>query len=235
MKRINVYLAGDSTVANYESANSPQAGWGQLLPHFFSKEVSIWNKAVNGRSSKSFIDEGRLSTIAKQLKRNDYLFIQFGHNDSKPEKVRRTDPYTTYQEHLLKYIETARTNDAVPILVTPIQRRKFNPDGSINETHGEYPGAMRQIASDYGVHLIDLTEQSTRLLHNLGAENSKKLFMWIDRNVSPNFPEGAQDDTHLNFDGAKEVAELIAISVAGLPTRLADYVQLPHQKSNCEK
>ncbi|MCP3028945.1 rhamnogalacturonan acetylesterase [Halobacillus sp. A5] len=232
MDKIEIYLAGDSTVADHEPASSPQAGWGQLLPQFFTNEVSICNKAVNGRSSKSFIHEGRLSAISEQLSSGDYLFFQFGHNDSKPDEARHTEPFSSYRHYLLKYIETARANDAVPVLITPLQRRKFTPDGCLYETYEDYPEAARQLASEQGVHLIDLTEQSTKLLLNLGPEKAKQLFMWLDKNSSPHYPDGVRDDTHLNKDGAKEVAEIVVGAVARLPIRLADHVRLPHQKSN---
>ncbi|GGC83968.1 rhamnogalacturonan acetylesterase RhgT [Thalassobacillus devorans] len=225
MKKINVFLAGDSTMADYEASRAPQAGWGQMLSHFFNDTVVIENHAVNGRSSKSFLDEGRLAIIQDRMGAGDYLFIQFGHNDQKPDEARRTCPFTSYQEYLLKYIEVARNSRGTPVLITPVQRRKFNDDGTLCETHGDFPLAMKQLANSQNVPLIDLTLLSSKMMERLGQEDSKKLFMWLAPGVTTNFPDGVQDDTHFNGQGAQLVAELIAYSIRNSHLPLAAYLK----------
>ncbi|GGF24004.1 rhamnogalacturonan acetylesterase RhgT [Halobacillus andaensis] len=226
MKKVQIFIAGDSTAANYEPSSAPQAGWGQLLPFFFSEGAAIHNKAMNGRSSKSFIEEGRLTEISEEIRENDYLLIQFGHNDSKPEAARRTDPFSTYQKYLAEYIDTARSNKATPVLLTPVQRRKFSADGALEQTHGDFPEAMRQLAQKESVHLIDMTELTSHLLNRLGPEESKHLFMWLNKNASANFPDGVQDDTHFTEGGAKEIARIVAASIANMPAALSHYVKI---------
>ncbi|SFJ49978.1 Lysophospholipase L1 [Halobacillus dabanensis] len=231
MNKRQIFLAGDSTMADYPSSSFPQKGWGQELSSFFSNEVHIQNKAMNGRSSKSFINEGRLEEIEKKLQPGDYLFIQFGHNDSKPEDARRTDPYSSYQDNLNTFIEAAKSKEAIPVLLTPIQRRKFTEEGTLHQTHGTYPAAMRQFAQTQSVTLIDLTALTSDLLLDLGPERSKQLFMWLNKNESPNFPEGAEDDTHLNQKGARQIAKMVAESIAQQQDPLSKYVQLSNQNN----
>lgn len=216
-----VFLAGDSTMSNYESDVAPRAGWGQVLEGFLKPGYQVVNEAASGRSSKSFINEGRLKPIAEQICAGDYLLIQFGHNDEKPDEERATEPYTTYKEHLMQYIETARVKEAYPVLITPVQRRKYEESGSgkLKDTHGEYPIAMKQLAEEAGVPLIDLGEKSKALLESMDPEEAKKLFLWFEPGELPNYPEGAQDDTHFSEYGAKAIAKLVVegIRELGLP------------------
>ncbi len=223
---MNVYLAGDSTMADYPTSSFPQTGWGQMLPHFFTKDVFTYNFAANGRSTKSFLAERRLKDIESRIQPHDYLFIQFGHNDSKPEAARRTEPFSTYQRNLETFIETARALKANPIFLTPIQRRKFNESGELLPTHGDYPVAMRETAKRQDVPLVDLTTLTTELLQAKGPEAAKQLFMWYDKSELSYFPEGVQDDTHLNQEGAKKIAELAANGLASLSTPLAEHILL---------
>ncbi|MDR7000130.1 rhamnogalacturonan acetylesterase [Neobacillus niacini] len=209
-KRITMYLAGDSTVSNYPDNMTPRTGWGQVLPAFFDGQVLIKNRAVPGRSSKSFIKEGRLAVILKQIHKGDYLFIQFGHNDEKiKDPSRYTEPSTTYKTYLKQYIDGARQNGAIPVLVTPVERRRFSPEGSAAETHGRYPAAMKELGQKEHVTVIDLTEKSRKLFQQLGPEKTKELFMWLDPGTNPNFPRGVQDNTHFQDKGAREIAKLV--------------------------
>lgn len=157
MTYINIFLAGDSTVSIYDSSVAPRTGWGQVLGDYMNKKVLVQNQATSGRSSKSFIDEGRLRKISDLIEKGDYLFIQFGHNDNKPDKERHTEPFSSYKRYLKKYIQHARNKQAVPVLITPVQRRSFDENNIFKETHGDYPLAMRQLAKQYEVPLIDLT------------------------------------------------------------------------------
>ncbi|SDO32360.1 rhamnogalacturonan acetylesterase [Halobacillus aidingensis] len=226
MKQPTIFLTGDSTMADYPPSSHPQMGWGQKLPSYFTDEVTIMNKAVNGRSSKSFLSEGRLQEINASLTEGDYLFIQFGHNDSKPDEHRQTDPYTTYQENLKTYIEAARSKGATPVLLTPIQRRKFLDEHTLEPTHGHFSEAMREVADSHSVMLIDMTTQTTTLLLELGPERSKELFMWLSPGYSLNFPEGARDDTHLNESGAQKVAGLVCESLVEQNSPLKQWIRI---------
>lgn len=201
-----IYLAGDSTVANYPEHQVPMAGWGQLFHTFFNESIVIQNEAMAGRSSNSFIEEGRLQSILDRIKPNDYLFIQFGHND---QKSFGTEPFTTYQTHLTEYVEGARAKGSFPILLTPVHRRKFDLEGKIENTLGEYPASMIQLAEKLDVPLIDLWAKTKALYEELGIVESKKLFTILESNVHPNYPEGIEDNTHFSETGALEVGKLV--------------------------
>lgn len=212
-KYINIYLAGDSTVENVSPEQARKQGWGKHLSDYVSNEVRILNEAKGGRSSKSFINEGRLKSILERINPNDYLFIQFGHNDQKIEdESRGTDPFTTFQENITHYINGARHKKAIPILLTSVNRRKFDEHGKLLDTLGDYPEAIRNIAAKLNVPLIDLWEKSRRLYEELGEEETKKLFYWYELE-DPNTPP---DDTHFSRYGAMKIAELVAEGIEEL-------------------
>lgn len=209
-----IFLAGDSTVTDQDTF--PYAGWGQMLPMYFNADVALVNEAYSGRSSKSFLAEGRLQPILDSIKPNDYLFIQFGHNDEKPDEERATDPFTTYKQYLNVYIQEARSRGAQPVLITPVQRRKFNESGHIIDTHGDYIVAMKELAEEQQVPLIDLAAKSKKLYEQLGDEPSKALFMWAFPGEFVSFPEGAKDDTHFQEIGGIRIAGLVAEGIREL-------------------
>ncbi|MPY57072.1 rhamnogalacturonan acetylesterase [Streptomyces spongiae] len=197
-----VYIAGDSTAAQKYADAAPETGWGMALPFFLSKDVPVANHAVNGRSSKSFVDEGRLDAILDVVRPGDFLVIQFGHNDSKAaDPARYTEPWTTYQDYLRLYVDGARARGARPVLATSVERRKFDPDGKALPTHGDYPAAMRALAEEEGVALLDIQALSIALWQRLGVEETKKYFNWTGTE---------QDNTHFNPPGAIAVARLVA-------------------------
>jgi lysophospholipase L1-like esterase len=197
-----IYIAGDSTAAQKYSAAAPETGWGMALPFFLHKDLIVDNRAVNGRSSKSFIDEGRLNAILSVIKPGDILLIQFGHNDEKTaDPTRYTDPWTTYQAYLRQYIDGARALGALPVLATPVERRRFDPAGNALPSHGDYPPAMRALAQQEGVPLIDTQALSLALWQKLGPEETKQYFNWTATE---------QDNTHFNPPGAIEVARIVA-------------------------
>ncbi|MHA6483604.1 rhamnogalacturonan acetylesterase [Paenibacillus sp. strain BS8-2] len=204
---ITIYLAGDSTVTDQETF--PYAGWGQLLPLYFNADVAVDNHAKSGRSSLSFMNEGRLDAILKELKTGDQLWIQFGHNDQKADAARATEPFGSYKEMLTIYVQAARERGALPVLITSPHRRKF-VGGSIVDTHGDYLTAMRELALELDVTLIDLAASSKSLYEEFGEVDSKELFMWALPGEFVSFPEGAQDDTHFNERGAYAIAGLVA-------------------------
>jgi lysophospholipase L1-like esterase len=215
-QRLTVFLAGDSTVTDEEESNYPYAGWGQLLSMYFKFDVAIANHARSGRSSKSFIDEGRLAAIDADLKADDYLFIQFGHNDEKTDEERRTNPADSYPAYLRRYIDTARMKNAHPVLITSVHRRFFEKDGRLQDTHGEYLEAVRRLADEERVPLIDLAKLSRELFERLGEEETKNVFMWGAPGEFINFPAGVQDNTHFQERGAMLLAKLVAEEIRSL-------------------
>lgn len=209
-----IYVVGDSTAAAYAVDEIPRAGWGQALPLFLDRRTVVANEAVSASSSKSFAEAGRLKLIEGLLRPADVLLISFGHGDESTNPTRHTEPWTTYQEYLSRYVAGARSAGAQPVLVTPVERRRFTPDGRALPTHGEYPDAMRALALSSGTPLIDLSELSLELWERLGPEATKDRFLWLAAGDSPKYPEGVADDTHFQARGAIEVARLV-VSAAG--------------------
>lgn len=201
------FLCGDSTMASYPENNAPMTGWGQALAMLCDDGVFVENAACCGRSSKSFVAEKRLNFIELCLRKGDKLFIQFSHNDEKPDPERCTHPRITYPEYLSMYIDAARRHGAEPVLLTPIARRHFDENGRLLHTHGDYPDAMRNLADHRGVRLLEMEKATEELIQEMGDEASKALFCWVEAG-HPNYPDGAQDNTHLSFNGAVTFARL---------------------------
>ncbi|MGY0023101.1 rhamnogalacturonan acetylesterase [Streptomyces sp. cg35] len=197
-----LFVAGDSTAAQKYADAAPETGWGTALPFFLSSRVEVANHAVNGRSSKSFADEGRLDAILGAIRPGDLLLIQFAHNDEKSaDPTRATEPWSTYQEYLMRYVDGARAHGARPVFATPVERRRFDADGNAQPTHGDYPAAMRALARQEGVALLDIQALSLALWQRLGVEETKAYFNWTATE---------QDNTHANPPGAIAVARLVA-------------------------
>lgn len=193
-----IFMIGDSTMANKSLAGgNTERGWGHVLPGFFSEEVRIDNHAVNGRSTKSFIDEGRWETVINQVKPNDYVFIQFGHNDQKEDEARHTEPGSTFNANLERFITETIQKGGKPVLFTSIIRRHFDESGKLIDSHGDYLTATRNVATKMNIPLIDLNHLTHNWVEALGDEASQDYFMWIKK-----------DNTHLNIAGAKAVAAL---------------------------
>ncbi|WIM98502.1 rhamnogalacturonan acetylesterase [Actinoplanes oblitus] len=219
-RRPTIFVAGDSTAATYALADLPRAGWGQALPAFLHHEITVVDAALSGASSKSFADLGRLDRILDAIRPGDTLLISFGHNDEKVEDpARGTDPWTTFQDYLRRYLDGARAAHAHPILVTPVERRRFTADGVPYLSHGDYPDAMRALASETGTPLIDLTALSFALWGKLGPEATKDYFLWLDAGAAPNYPDGVADNTHFQAHGAIEVARLVVAAGRSIPGR----------------
>jgi lysophospholipase L1-like esterase len=208
---VTVFLAGDSTCADKQADKRPETGWGEMLgAHFKDGKVRIDNRAMNGRSTKTFISEGRWQAIVDALKKGDYVFIQFGHNDSSKDKGERYTPPEDYRKNLIKFIEEVRGKGATPVLLTPVMRRRFNEKGEFYDTHGEYPDIVRAVAGEYKASLIDMHRKSEAVLKRYGPEESKKLFLQLKPGENPNYPKGIEDNTHFNPAGAEEMAKLVA-------------------------
>lgn len=201
----------------------PRAGWGQVIGSYFSDDVKVNNHAVGGRSSNSFIKEGRLEQIVKCLKTGDYLFIQFGHND---QKSFGTEPYSTYQSYLAQYIDGAREKGATPILITPMHRRTFDDKGKIVNSLGDYPKAMIDLAKETNVLIIDLWGKSKLLYESLGPKACKKLFIWFEPDEQSNYPEGIRDDTHFCEEGAILLADIIVTAVKEYIPELSRFLEI---------
>ncbi|WP_461029991.1 rhamnogalacturonan acetylesterase [Streptomyces sparsus] len=213
-RRRTVHIAGDSTAAQKYADASPEAGWGMALPLFLNPAVGVANHAVNGRSSMSFINEGRLGALLAQVRRGDLLLVQFGHNDEKTDDpARGTDPWTTYQEYLRQYVDEARARGARPVLMTPVERRRFDQQGAARPTHGEYPAAMRALAAEQRVPLLDLQARSLDRWQQLGPDGTVAYFNHLPPGESPNYPDGRQDNTHFRPRGAIEVARMAALAL----------------------
>lgn len=221
---IKIYWAADSTVQTNDITTYPQTGIGQVFSMYTKTGVRVINHAKNGRSTKSFIDEGRLKAIDEAIGEGDYLFIQFGHNDEKKEDpTRYTEPFSTYIENLETYIGVARNHGAYPVLITPLERRCFVDDKHLGAgAHSEYVAAMKQAAEKNNVPLVDLYSMSRVELEKAGEPASRKWYMYFDENLYKNYPEGKQDNTHLRYEGAVMYAGLIAKGLGALGGRYRD-------------
>ncbi|WP_240508934.1 rhamnogalacturonan acetylesterase [Streptomyces agglomeratus] len=216
-----VYIAGDSTAQTYRAGYHPQAGWGQTLPGFFTPHITIANHAIGGRSSRSFVEQGRLAAIHRAIRPGDYLFVQFGHNDATVGNPERYTSPADYKEYLRNdYIRATRARGATPVVVTPVSRCSYNMStGEFNVSFPAYVNAARAVAAEERAPLVDLSELSRVFLTRLGAEASKGLFLWLAPGQYPNFPNGVQDNTHFQTKGATEMSRLVAraVSTLGLP------------------
>ncbi len=212
---LTIYTIGDSTMADKKSDVYPETGWCQVLGSYFDGTVTVENHARNGRSSKSFIDEGRWQVVLDSLKSGDFVLIQFGHNDQKQyDSTRYTSPFDTYTANLEKFVIETRAKGATPILFTSIVRRKFDNEGLLVDTHGDYPVAVRLLAERMEVPLIDLQKITEEWVASMGDEPSKEMFLWTA--PSDKYPEGRKDDTHLSENGAHHVARLVLDACTGM-------------------
>ncbi len=205
-----IYTIGDSTMANKpDPLENPERGWCQILPQFLNESVVVENHAVNGRSTRSFINEKKWETVYHKLKKGDYVFIQFGHNDQKENSPKRyTSPHTAYRNNIIKFVKETREKEAIPVLFSSIVRRKFNEFGTLIDTHGAYPLETRLVAQEYNVPFIDLQYLTEKLEESYGVEDSKKLHLHYLPNKIPYYPKGKEDDTHLSVLGASEISKL---------------------------
>lgn len=210
-QKTTVYCIGDSTMANKKDPDrNPEHGWAQVLQLFFNENVVIENKAVNGRSTKSFINEKRWDSIYKKLRKGDYVFIEFGHNDEKIEdSTRYTNPHTSYRYNLIRFVKETRAKGATPILLTSITRRNFNEKGVLVPTHGDYPLETRLVAQEYKVPFIDLEYYTELLEQSYGPEKSKQLHLHFKAGENAYYDKDKADDTHLSVIGATKIATIV--------------------------
>lgn len=249
---ITVFMIGDSTMANKPlDKENQERGWGQMLPMFFEGAIKVDNHAVNGRSSKSFIDEGRWEKVREKIRPGDYVIIQFGHNDEKAKSADRyTVPGGTFDANLKKFVNEIREKGATPILMNSIVRRNFPANGiaaaqtddrqktwkkglenypaegdTLVDTHGDYRIAPRNVAEEMGVAFIDMNTLTHELVQGLGRENSRMLYMWMPVGVYEFAPEGRIDNTHLNVFGGIVVSRLAVNAIAEKVPALKPYIR----------
>ncbi|MDR0897365.1 MAG: rhamnogalacturonan acetylesterase [Oscillospiraceae bacterium] len=207
-----VYICGDSTASYYPPEQEPAAGWGQALQGFMPEGITVSNEAIGGRSSKSFLGEGRLNAIEARIQPGDLLLIQFTHNDAADHLIwRHTQPWGSFQDNLRIFVLTAQRHGAQPVLLTPVCRWVWDEAGeNLRANHGDYPEAVRCLAREMGVPLIDVFEKSCAHLQALGMERSRALFMHVAPGVYPYHKEGKADSTHTSREGAQAFAGIVA-------------------------
>ena len=219
-----IFWAADSTVQTNNITTYPQTGIGQVFSLYIKEEYTVDNHAKNGRSTKSFMDEGRLQVIDEKISAGDFLFIQFGHNDEKiADPTRYTEPFSSYKENLKIFINVARKHGAYPVLITPLERRCFDGDGILGEgEHGDYVAGMKQTAEEEQVPLVDLYAMSREALKTAGEVETRKWYMNLEPGKYASCPEGKIDNTHLKYEGAVVYAGLIAKGLKKLGGIYAD-------------
>ncbi len=243
-EKITIFMIGDSTMANKDiSGGKMERGWGMMLKNFFTEDVIVDNHALNGRSSKSFISEGHWQKVVEKIKPGDYVFIQFGHNDEKDDPKRHTDPGTTFDENLRKFVKETRMRGGIPVLFNSVVRRIFTNSttavadddtrsnssadlvegDTLVDTHGDYLLSPRNVARELDVPFVDANKITHDLEQGLGPDKSKKLHMWYLPNEVPSLPKGRQDNTHYNVYGAYVVAGLLADAVSDAVPELKQY------------
>jgi lysophospholipase L1-like esterase len=207
-KKIKIFMAGDSTMAIKQPRAFPETGWGMPFVYFWDSSVTVINKSKNGASTKTFIAEGLWQSIIQSAEAGDYVFIQFGHNDEVPTKKSATteDEFTN---NLIKFVRESKRKNAIPVLLTPVARRKFDSTAQLEDTHTAYSALVRRVAAEEQVILIDLDKKSQALYQQFGIEKSELLFLHLQKGEHPNYPDGKEDNTHFSESGARLVAELV--------------------------
>lgn len=218
---VTVYLAGDSTVT--DQPEEPWCAWGQMLPRFFRSGVAVANNAESGESLRSFLGAGRLDKILSTMKAGDYLFIQFGHNDQK-ERGEGIGAFTTYAADLKRFVAEARKRGGLPVLITPMNRRRFDSNGKIVNTLGDYPDAVQRTAKEENVPLIDLNAMSKTLFEAMGPQGTLKAFVHYPAGTFPGQSQELKDDTHFNAYGAYQLARCVVEGIRAGTPGLAKYL-----------
>lgn len=219
---VTIHLAGDSTMSEKLPEKRPETGWGEFLAtQFRPGTIGIDNRAKNGRSTRTFIEEGRWQALLEATKPGDVVLIQFGHNDQSVEKRDRYTPPADYARNLARFVDDVRARQATPVLLTPVARRRFDERGRLQPSHGEYPDRVRELAAREQVALVDMERRSSALLQAAGVEPSKRLFLWVAPGADPNYPNGVEDNTHFSPAGAEVMAREFAAALRGSGLGLA--------------
>ena len=207
----------------------PQTGWVQLLDRFFESETQILNFARNGRSSKSFIAEGRFKKVLEQAQPGDFALIQFAHNDEKsndPERYASPEKGGEFRKNLSFMAKELEKKGVKPVFLTPVTRRKFVSENKIENSHGLYPNAVLETAAELKIPCIDLTALSTEYFEKCGKEKSRRFFMNFDAGIFENYPDGKSDDSHLRCDGAYSVCRLFVTALLKIKDSWSEYKDL---------
>lgn len=223
-KKITVWLIGDSTMSIKDPRAYPETGWGMPFVYFFDSTVKVDNRAQNGRSTRTFMEEGRWQPVVDAMQEGDYVFVQFGHND----EVKTKKSYTTeeaFKANLVKYITDTRSKKANPVLLTPVARRSFDASGQVIGTHDVYAQIVRDVARENNVPLIDLDIEGQALYQQWGVEKSKLLFNQLAPGEHPNYPQGKEDNTHFNELGARMIAQIVLKNIRSLNLDLVERVR----------
>lgn len=228
-KNITLWLCGDSTMSIKETKAFPETGWGMPFVYFWDSTVTVVNKAKNGRSTSSFRKEGLWNDVMAGAKPGDYIFIQFGHNDEVPTKKTYTTE-TEFSNNLTQYVKEAREKQAIPVLLTPMARRKFDSTGHITGTHDVYAQIIRDVAKTEHVILFDMDKQTQTLYQQFGMENSKLLFLQLKPGEHPNHPDGKEDNTHFSELGARLLAQMVLQEIKNNIPDLYKRVHVPVKK-----
>lgn len=223
---IRVFLIGDSTMANKQPADYPETGWGIPFKALFNEAVEVQNHAYNGRSTKSFRTEGRWQKVLDQIKKGDYVFIQFGHNDAKlSDTSRYAEAQTDYRKNLIRYIQETRSKGGIPIILSSIQRRKFDSLGHFVDQHGDYPKVAKEVAQKEKVLFIDMEAKSRALIEKLGLDASEKIFLHLPPGIYKKYKKGVADDTHFTVYGAQIMANFVAQGIAESTEHLKSFLK----------
>ncbi len=229
-KKTKIWLCGDSTIAIKQTNTYPETGWGMPFVYFWDSTVQVNNLAKNGRSTKTFISELLWKQVVDGAEEGDYVFIQFGHNDESKEKTDRYADPEAFKANLTKFVNEARALKAIPVLLTPVSRRKFDTTGVAQETHIIYSALVKEVADKEKVLFIDLDTKSRALYQSFGKENSTLLFVQLKPGEHPNYPDGRIDNTHFNELGARLIAQLVLKEVKALNTNLNSHIVVPKVK-----
>ena len=223
---LRVFLIGDSTMADKLQADFPETGWGMPFSHLFNEAVEVQNHAYNGRSTKSFRTEGRWKKVFQQIKKGDYVLIQFGHNDAKASDTSRyAAAQTDFRENLTRYVAETRSKGGIPILLTPTQRRKFDSTGVFVDQHADYPAVVREVAIREKVLLIDIEKESKKYIRSEGPEGAKKMFLHYPVGIFKKFMKGVADDTHFSPFGAMKISDMVAAAIFASNEHLRSFLK----------
>ena len=224
-QKINIWLCGDSTMSIKEVGAYPETGWGMPFASFWdTTSTKIINKAKNGRSTKTFISEGLWQSVYDNMKEGDWVLIQFGHNDESKEKTERYTTIDEYKSNLARFINDTRQKKGIPVLLTPVGRRKFDKEGHVLETHKGYSEAMMSLADSMHVGIINMDLHSRTLYQQYGDSTSRLLFLQLKAGEHPNYPNGKEDNTHFSELGARLIAQIVLNQLASKYPELKNHV-----------
>ena len=226
----HIFLAGDSTMSVKEKKAFPETGWGMPFADWWDSSVTVVNKAKNGRSTKTFIQEGIWESIITEMKEGDYVLIQFGHNDESPEKKDRYTPPDSFQHNLITFVQEVQQKKGFPVLLSPVSRRKFDKMGNALATHEKYTPLVQSVAKDLQVPYINLDSCSRVLYQLLGPDKSELIFLQLQPGEHPNYPDGKIDNTHFNELGARLIAQLVLKEIRNKVPALAEKIVVRNLK-----